>query len=222
MQYRGAVAGDALGYSVSGAGDVNGDGYDDIVLGAPYADPRGASRAGSAYVIFGKSGATRDNMDLSSFSSSDGFRIDGEFAGGYLGRSVSGAGDMNNDGYSEIVLAAPYTHPTRSHAGTAYVVWGQSGDMRSDIDLTSLSTNGFEIFGPNESGNPPVLGGWFSSSAVSGVGDVNGDGYDDILVGAPGAGPNGWRAGSAWIIFGKAGVARGNYRSNIYCNFRWS
>jgi hypothetical protein len=76
FRINGAAVGDKLGYSVSSAGDFNGDGFDDLIVGAPDADPNGNTDAGSAYVIFGKASGFSD-IDVANLSAADGFRIDG-------------------------------------------------------------------------------------------------------------------------------------------------
>jgi hypothetical protein len=196
---QGAVVGDGTGISVSGAGDVNGDGYDDIIVGSDYADPKGRSDAGTAHVIFGKASGF-STIDLASFTSgSGGFIIQGAAAGDQLGKSVSGAGDVNNDGYADVIVGAPYADPnSRSSAGAAYVIFGKASGFNT-IDLASFASgfSGFIIQGAKASD--------FAGSSVSGAGDVNGDSYDDIIVGSSWADPNGRSdAGTAHVIFGKA------------------
>ena len=84
---NGIDAGDDSGYSVSSAGDVNGDGFDDLIIGAPYADPGGDSMAGESYVVFGKAGGFAALLDLSALDGSNGFRLDGIDASDYSGDS---------------------------------------------------------------------------------------------------------------------------------------
>ena len=119
----GAAAGDNAGYSVSSAGDFNGDGYDDLIIGAP-TDANG--RAGSAYVIFGKASGFGD-IDLANFSAADGFRIDGlpgYLIGGQAGYSVASAGDIDSDGYSDLVVGVPGSGYALD--GSAYVIYGEA------------------------------------------------------------------------------------------------
>uniref|UniRef100_UPI00261423D6 integrin alpha n=1 Tax=Novosphingobium sp. TaxID=1874826 RepID=UPI00261423D6 len=99
---QGDAAGDSAGWSVSSAGDINGDGFADLIVGAPRGDD-GGDYAGEAYVIFGKSGATRTNIDLTSLAASDGFLIQGDTAGDGAGYSVTSAGDINGDGFADLV-----------------------------------------------------------------------------------------------------------------------
>ena len=117
----GEDGGDQAGTSVSGAGDVNGDGFADIVIGAPNAGPN----AGRAYVIFGRA-TTPGEIDLTNLAAADGFRIDAEFSNDALGRSVASAGDVNGDGYDDILVGAPFAFIYGTGgAGAAYVIYGR-------------------------------------------------------------------------------------------------
>src|SRR4051812_25104841 len=94
---QGPAAGDEAGWSISAAGDVNGDGFDDFIIGAPF-DGDGGTNAGSAYVIFGRAGNFA-SVDLANLSPNDGFWIRGDGAFDHAGQSVAGAGDVNGDGF---------------------------------------------------------------------------------------------------------------------------
>ena len=120
----GAVAGDQSGGSVCKAGDVNGDGIGDVIVGAYLADPSSRADAGTAYVIFGHTNITASftDIDLSTFTSgsSSGFKVFGPTAGDYLGWSVSTAGDVNGDGVKDIIIGADRADPSsRSYAGAS-------------------------------------------------------------------------------------------------------
>ena len=111
--FTGQAAGDLFGYSVSRAGDVNGDGYSDIIVGANGNDA-GGNNAGRAYIYFG--GASMDNTaDVI---------LTGEAAGDYFGYSVSTAGDVNGDGYSDVIVGAYLNDAGGSDAGRAYIYFG--------------------------------------------------------------------------------------------------
>jgi hypothetical protein len=199
---QGAGASDSLGASVSGAGDVNGDGFDDVIMGAPYASPNNRSRAGAVYVIL-ENATGLATVDLAGFNSSDstGFIIWGAAEDDYLGISVSGAGDVNGDGFDDVIMGASYGDPNdRSAAGAVYVILGKaSGFVTVDLaNFTSSNSTGFIVQGAAEDD--------YLGRSVSGAGDVNGDGFDDVIMGAPWADPNDRSAaGAVYVTFGKAG-----------------
>ncbi|WP_376094530.1 beta strand repeat-containing protein [Roseomonas sp. CCTCC AB2023176] len=198
----GAAAFDFSGRSVASADDVNGDGYDDLVIGAYYASPLGRSNAGSSYVLFGKAGGFA-NVDLANLSAADGFRVAGAAAGDYSGYSVASAGDVNGDGYADIVIGAYLASPSgRAGAGSTYVLFGKAGGF-ADVDLANLSAaDGFRVDG--EAGVNGARGDALGVS-VAGAGDLNGDGYADIVIGAVATDPYGrTQAGSTIVLFGKA------------------
>ena len=194
----GESGGDISGYSVS-AGDVNGDGYDDIIIGAAGADRNGnsVSNRGASYVVFGKDDdAFAATMNLSELDGSDGFRINGESAGDRSGYSVSSAGDINGDGYDDIIIGAPQADPNGSSSGSVYVVFGKESGFSRVIEPSELDgSDGFRINGGSA--------GDSSGRSVSSAGDFNGDGYDDLIIGAPNADPNGNKSGSTYVVFGK-------------------
>ena len=198
---QGDVANDVLGFSVSEAGDVNGDGIGDIIIGAQGGD-NGGSSAGEAYIIFGKTGATRSGIDLTTLAASDGFIIQGDVADDQAGRSVSAAGDVNGDGIDDLIIGARSGDDGGSAAGEAYVIYGKSGATRANIDLTGLAaSDGFIVQGDVSADS--------AGYSVSAAGDFNGDGFDDVLVGARGFDGGGNFSGAAYLIFGKAGIVRG-------------
>ena len=197
----GDATGDQAGFRISNVGDVNGDGIDDFIIGALNGDD-GGTNAGEAYVIFGRAGATRANIDLTSLAPADGFIIVGDTGGDSAGFNVHGLGDINNDGIDDFVVGATNGDDGGANAGEAYVIFGRLGAARANIDLTTLSAaDGFIIQG-DASGD--------AAGRVSAAGDVNGDGIDDILVGAATGDDGGINAGEAYVVFGKSGTFGSN------------
>ncbi len=146
LQFNGIGPNSFMGISVSNAGDVNGDGYDDIIVGSAQDGP------GHSYVYYGGTNMNSDpDVSMSNQRPNDNFGI-----------SVSSAGDVNGDGYADVLIG--------TNSDRAYLfLGGQNMDSVVDITFTypgPFVTNGF-------------------GQTVSGAGDVNGDGYSDILIGAP-------------------------------------
>jgi hypothetical protein len=190
----GAAAADKSGISVSSAGDINGDGYDDIIIGAYLADPYSRSKAGTTYVLYGGIYEPK-NIDLESFNNTQGFAIHGANGYEYSGYSVSFAGDVNNDGYGDVIIGAYRVDVgSKTDAGAAYVIYGNI--TNSDIDLALLTnTQGFAIYGNATDDEFGI--------SVSSAGDINGDGFDDIIAGARYADPDSrLNAGAAYIVYG--------------------
>ena len=195
IKLNGTDVGDGAGFSIQSAGDVNGDGLADIIIGAPYANPNG-NDSGAAYVVFGKTGGLSATVELSALSGSDGFVIRGAAAGNRFGHSVGGAGDVNNDGFGDVIVGAIAATPNGALSGAAYVVFGaaSSGPF---VEVSGLvGTNGFSMIG--------AAAGDQAGDSVSGLGDVNGDGFDDVGIGASGNDIYNSNAGAAYVVFGNS------------------
>jgi len=176
----GEESGDYAGISSAWAGDVDGDGTDDLLVGAFYSD-RGATHSGCAYLV---SGTVRGDLDL---SAADALLI-GEAESDLAGRSVAAGGDVNDDGYADILVGAPYEDTGGEQAGAAYLVFGPVVGERS------LSLANAKIYGDV----PGIHGG----QSVAGPGDVDGDGLPDLLFSAHLDSQGGSTAGAAFIFYG--------------------
>lgn len=168
---RGAAAGDAFGYSVSGAGDVNGDGYDDVVAGAMRNSAVG-NQSGRAYVYFGGPSMNGDADVL----------LTGATAGDLFGASVSDAGDVNGDRCGDVLVSAPWSSAPGGSFGQAYVFYGGAA-MDGLPDITFNGSEYWDKYG----------------FALSGAGDTNGDGYDEVIIGSAWEDVSGVDAGRAFV-----------------------
>ncbi|NEQ69558.1 MAG: hypothetical protein F6K21_29525 [Symploca sp. SIO2D2] len=196
---NGINAFDNSGNSVSNAGDVNGDGIDDLIIGASGADPNGNMSAGQSYVVFGSSNGFSPNFELSSLDGSNGFILNGINAFDRSGSSVSSAGDINGDGIDDLIIGEWFGDPNRNDdARQSYVVFGSSNGFNASFDLSSLDgSNGFILNGITADQNSTR-----SRISVSSAGDINNDGIDDLIIGAPVDGYN--SAGQGYVVFGSS------------------
>ncbi|MFV0244938.1 MAG: hypothetical protein ACK5IB_07970, partial [Qingshengfaniella sp.] len=170
---NGASADDLSGRSVSSAGDVNGDGLDDLIIGAAWADPNGQDTAGASYVVFGRTDS--GTVELSSLGAG-GFVINGITDGDSSGYSVSSAGDVNGDGFDDLIIGAPYADPNgQNMAGASYVIYG--GNFTNAV--TQVGTTG----------NDTLIGTSANDVIFAGLGNdfLDGMGGTDRLSGGAGA-----------------------------------
>jgi len=187
---------DNLGYTVTGVGDVNGDGIGDFLVGAPenysisstaYGTVNNADTSGGAYLVFGKTGGWTDLNFSNGSTLEDGTNNRAEGGNGwvylagnsnaYFGRQVSAAGDVNGDGLNDFIVGSQ----DYNNVGKYYLVFGQAGNW-ADANLADLAAAGkaVELTGDTVNSN--------QITRVSSLGDLNGDGYADILVAAGGKG----------------------------------
>ena len=196
FRLRGALFNDAAGTAVSGGGDVNGDGLADVIIGAPGAGAGGLAGAGAVYVLFGAASFPAQ-IDLDTLDGGDGFRLDGAAEEEGAGAAVAHAGDVNGDGYDDLLVGAPNAAAgNNAAAGRAYLVFGRPA-FAPQLSLAGLAAgDGLTIAG--------IAAESYAGHAVSTAGDVNGDGYDDITIAAPGASRAGAaEAGAVYVLFGK-------------------
>ncbi|MEH1940860.1 MAG: hypothetical protein V7L01_11665 [Nostoc sp.] len=185
---------DFSGNSISSAGDINGDGIDDLIIGANGASPNGDS-SGQSYVVFGSKKSFAAQFNLSTLNGTSGFAINGINEYDSLGISVSSAGDINGDGVDDLIIGAPFSSPNGTSSGQSYVVFGSKTPFAAQLNLSTLNgTSGFAINGINPDDH--------SGNSVSSAGDINGDGVDDLIIGAPNASPNGISSGQSYVVFG--------------------
>jgi len=188
--FVGEASGDRVGRSASGVGDVNGDGLADFLMGSIASD-EGAPDAGQSYLVLGRAAADwgmRYSLSLADAS------FLGEEEGDESGRRVAQAGDVNGDGQADFVIGASRNDQGGADAGKAYLVLGRTtADWGMDWPLGQADAS----FIGEEEGDQ-------AGRRVSGVGDLNGDGFDDFVVGAPHNSRGAEAAGAVYLVYGRA------------------
>jgi hypothetical protein len=192
---------DRAGTSVSSIGDVNHDGLDDIIIGVPEVDPFALPQdldPGSSYVIYGSLSAFPNPFNLSDINGNNGFRITGANPGDQLGKSVSAAGDVNGDLIDDFIVGAWAANPNAiDNAGISYVIFGNNAGSPHPLNVSSLDgKNGVAINGIGDND--------LSGETVSSAGDINADGIDDIIIGAP-------VANNSYVVFGSDVIFADSY-----------
>ncbi len=172
LQLDGLGPFDDFGFAVAGAGDVDGDGLADLLVGAPSTDPEGRTDAGTAFVFSGASGSLL-------------YQFDGSAPGDGLGSAVAAISDLDGDDFNELLVGAPFAAPNGfSKAGAAFVLSGNTGFPLWHLDGAAAD----DRFG----------------AALSRAGDIDGDGREDLLLGAAFAGPTGAAQSGAVLVFSGA------------------
>ncbi|MBF0612438.1 MAG: FG-GAP repeat protein, partial [Magnetococcales bacterium] len=170
------------------AGDINGDGYGDVLLKAP-------ENYGPCYVIFGH-GGTFGNIQLSELNGDNGFQINVNSQEGSYYDAIAAIGDINGDGYDDLSVTNCFNNGTFQNS---YVIFGKGSGFSPSLDMASLNgENGFAISRQSNSIWP--------ARPVSSAGDFNGDGFADLIIG-----DNTWDnfntySGSSYILFGHSGT----------------
>ena len=174
---NGHVIGDVTSCFVAAAGDFNGDGFGDVVIGAAEA----AAFDGHSSVVFGAAGGLPAVISLATIAAGvGGFAIAGQAAGDRSGSSVSNAGDVNGDGIGDLLIGARFADPpTGGNTERTDVLFGSTAPSAAAVSLTigAAGSGGFVINSQNT--------GDLSGQSVTVVGDLNGDGIDKVLIGVP-------------------------------------
>ncbi|WP_170113402.1 FG-GAP-like repeat-containing protein [Ahniella affigens] len=185
----GVQAGGQFGYAVAAAGDLNGDGYADLLVGAPLYDDTGRVDSGQAQIFLGGAGTSFDNTADAAMAPTA--------AGSRFGTSVASAGDFNGDGFADFVVGVPSASLGQTGEGAGLLYLGVTGTIDTIVDLTFESDQAGAALGV----------------AIAAGGDVNGDGYSDVVLGAPRFDDVQSDEGAAFVYFG--GMSPDSVRDQI-------
>jgi hypothetical protein len=199
--FTGAAESDYLGRSVAGPGDLNGDGLNELVAAAYCADHIDASgtslsNAGKAYVVLGRGSGWAVDQPVEGFADATWV---GEAAGDYAGLVVSPAGDVDADGYPDMLIASYKADLAGGDAGAVYLVRGRATGWSgsSELSLADAVWTGEDALD-------------YAGRSATGVGDVDLDGFDDVLIGATGADDAGSNSGRVYLVLGSSAPAGGS------------
>ena len=184
-QFTGEAANDQAGGSVSGAGDVNGDGFDDLLVGAGD-NSEGGEWTGAAYLVLGS--ATPTSLGLAAADA----KFTGEILDGFAGSSVAGGGDVDGDGFDDMLVGSAWSHGEREGPGSVFLILGSPSPASIGLESADACVDA------------PEMGGVLSGPASAFLGDVNADGFDDLGFGF---------GDSAFLVLGAADPQSGSLAS---------
>ena len=178
--------------------DLNGDGFAELIISAPFSDPNGLSAAGSVTVIYGSPGGLDPHVELDSLEAVTSLVITGAEAGDGLGTSLADAGDINGDGYADLLIGAAFADPLgRPQAGASYLIFGGPDKGVDLLDLSQLTADQGILIAGAQSGDR-------SGTSLSAAGDLDRDGLGDLLIGAPQADIEGQvDSGAGYLLYGR-------------------
>jgi len=182
--FLGEAERDNSGCSINGVGDINGDNFDDFLVGA-FRNDEGGEESGQAYLFYGKATGWTKDFSLENADAS----FIGETAGDQAGHVVAGGGDINNDGYDDFLISSPHNPLGSSENGKLYIIFGKESNWLMDTNLTDV--------------NASILSDTYDSNFdIAIISDVNGDEYDDILIGVPYYYESLYQIGKVYLFFG--------------------